>query len=73
MSVISTGNVPGLRYIDLLVVFGAASAAYTASNGYIKSEQGKPPDLVLEIACRHLAGSRLRDYAALGNTGTPTK
>ena len=39
-----------MRYPDLLVVFGVDPAAYCDTNGYVISEQGKPPDLVLEIA-----------------------
>ena len=35
---------------DLLVAFNVYPAAYRATNGYVISEQGKPPDLVLEIA-----------------------
>ncbi len=38
------------RYPDLLVAFDVDPAAYEASNGYIISEQGKPPDFVLEVA-----------------------
>ena len=43
------------RYPDLLVAFDADPDAYVASNGYIVSEQGKPPDFVLEVASRHTA------------------
>lgn len=43
------------RYPDLLVAFGADPAAYRASNGYIVSEQGKPPDFILEVASRATA------------------
>ena len=39
-----------MRYPDLLVAFGVDVAAYRETNGYVVSEQGKPPDLVLEIA-----------------------
>ena len=35
---------------NLLVAFGVDPAAYRETNGYVISEQGKPPDLVLEIA-----------------------
>ena len=35
---------------DMLVAFDVDPAAYEASNGYIVSEQGKPPDFVLEVA-----------------------
>ena len=58
------------RYPDLLVAFGVDPAAYEASNGYIVSEQGKPPDLVLEVASESTgeidAGAKRDDYAALG-------
>ena len=43
------------RYPDLLVAFDVDPDAYVASNGYIVSEQGKPPDFVLEVASRHTA------------------
>ena len=39
-----------MRYPDLLVAFDADPAAYRETNGYLVSEQGKPPDVVLEIA-----------------------
>ncbi len=41
-----------MRYPDLLVAFNADPALYERQNGYIISEQGKPPDFVLEIASR---------------------
>ena len=41
-----------IRYPDLLVAFGADPELYEANNGYVVSLQGKPPDLVLEIASR---------------------
>ena len=53
------------RYPDLLVAFDADPDAYAASNGYIVSEQGKPPDFVLEVASRHTAEDDLdakKDY-----------
>ena len=43
------------RYPDLLVAFDADPAAYRASNGYIVSEQGKPPDFILEVGSRRSA------------------
>ena len=46
----SERDMSGSRYPDLLVSFNADPAAYYRSNGYIISEQGKPPDFVLEIA-----------------------
>ena len=41
-----------MRYPDLMVVFDSDPAAYESSNGYIISQQSKPPDFVLEIASR---------------------
>ena len=40
------------RVPDLLVSFGADPELYERNNGYVVSEQGKPPDFVLEIASR---------------------
>ncbi len=58
------------RYPDLLVAFDADPDAYAASNGYIVSEQGKPPDFVLEVASRHTAeddlGAKKDYYERLG-------
>ena len=63
-------NMAGSRYPDLLVSFNADPEAYYRSNGYIISEQGKPPDFVLEIASPstgHIDVAEKRDdYAALG-------
>ena len=64
-----TTNMEGLRYPDMLIAFGVNPEAYYRSNAYIISEQGKPPDFVLEIASRHtgredVTGKR-EDYAAL--------
>ena len=47
------------RYPDLLVAFDVDPDAYADSNGYIVSEQGKPPDFVLEVASRHTAADDL--------------
>ena len=38
------------RVPDLLIAFDADPELYEANNGYVVSEQGKPPDFVLEIA-----------------------
>ena len=60
----------GIRYPDLLIAFDVDPAAYRRSNAYVVSEQGKPPDFVLEIASRSTGdedtGPKLRDYEALG-------
>lgn len=45
-------DMTGVLYPDLLVAFKVDPVAYEAHNGYVISEQGKPPDLVLEIASR---------------------
>ena len=59
-----------MRYPDLLVAFGVDPELYEDNNGYIISEQGKPPDLVLEIASRRTGsvdtGEKRRYYEELG-------
>ena len=58
------------RRPDLLIAFDVDPTAYEASNGYVISEQGKPPDFVLEVASESTAnidtGAKRDDYAALG-------
>ena len=58
------------RYPDLLVALGVDPAIYEANNGYVVSEQGKPPDFVLEVASSSTAntdtGAKRVDYARLG-------
>ena len=39
-----------MRYPDLMVAFGVDPLLYRETNGYVVSQQGKPPDWVLEIA-----------------------
>ena len=60
------------RRPDLLVAFGVDPEAYEASNGYIVSEQGKPPDFVLEVASESTGdvdvGEKRAYYAGLGIT-----
>ncbi|MXY46649.1 MAG: Uma2 family endonuclease [Chloroflexi bacterium] len=54
-----------MRYPDLLVAFNADTALFEYHNGYIISEQGKPPDFVLEIASRRTGATDTgvkRDY-----------
>ena len=64
-----TRNMAGSHYPDLLVAFDVNPALYEANNGYIISEQGKPPDFVLEIASRHTGhidiGEKRDAYAAI--------
>ena len=45
-------DMTGSVYPDMLVAFNVDPAAYRARNGYVISEQGKPPDFVLEVASR---------------------
>ena len=45
-----TRSLAGVRYPDLLVAFNVDPAAYKARNAYVIEDQGKPPDLVMEIA-----------------------
>ena len=58
------------RRPDLLIAFGVSAADYRASNGYIVSDQGKPPDFVLEVASESTAeadvGTKRDYYAELG-------
>ena len=58
------------RRPDLLIAFDVDPADYEASNGYVVSEQGKPPDFVLEVASESTAetdvGVKRDEYAALG-------
>jgi hypothetical protein len=60
----------GVRYPDLLVAFGVDPEAYRRSNAYVISEQGKAPDLVMEIVSpssgRTDRVDKRADYAALG-------
>ena len=51
---------------DLLIAFDADPEAYRENNGYIISEQGKPPDFVLEIASQPDRWPRIRHLT--GNT-----
>ena len=58
------------RNPDLAIAFRADRDAFERSNGYIISEQGKPPDFALEIASRSTAridvGQKREDYALMG-------
>ena len=58
------------RRPDLFVAFDVDPVAYEASNGYVISEQGKPPDFVLEVASASTGRidvvEKRDDYAALG-------
>ena len=55
---------------DLLIALGADPETYRENNGYIISEQGNPPDFVLEIASRSTGRQDVVEkraaYAGLG-------
>ena len=55
---------------DLLIAFAVNPQAYKARGHYIISEQGKPPDFVMEIASETTGhedtGPKRDEYAALG-------
>ena len=67
---VPTQDMTGVKYPDLLIAFDVDPQAYHDSNAYVISEQGKPPDFVLEIASRHTGnedtGEKREVYAALG-------
>ena len=58
------------RRPDLLIAFNVSHQIYRDNNGYVVSEQGKPPDFVMEVASVSTAdtdtGAKRQDYAALG-------
>ncbi len=59
-----------VRFPDLLIAFNVNPDARKANNGYIVTEQGKPPDFVLEVASESNARYDETDkrdyYAAIG-------
>ena len=63
-------DMTGIRYPDMLIAFNVDPEAYDRRNAYIISEQGKPPDFVLEIGSpstgRVDVEEKRDDYAALG-------
>ena len=58
------------RRPDLLIAFNVRPDDYRQSNGYISSEQGKPPDFVMEVASVTTAatdtGEKRDYYASMG-------
>ena len=64
---------------DMLISFNSDPALYRQDNGYVISRQGKPPDLVMEIASERTGKNDVEDkparYAALAsrNTGGSTR
>ena len=65
-----TRDMAGIKFPDLMIAFNVNPEAYYRSNAYIISEQGKPPDFVLEIASRATGRADVLEkpaaYAALG-------
>ena len=63
-------KIKGLRAPDMLIAFNADPDACARRNAYVISEQGKPPDLVMEVASPSTGRIDVRDkpadYAALG-------
>ena len=55
---------------DMLVTFDVDPAIYDANNGYVVSEQGKPPDFVLEVASESTGDADLNEkrdfYESIG-------
>ena len=60
----------GLRYPDMLVAFGVDPKEFRKRRAYVISEQGKPPDFVLEVASESTGDvdvdEKPFDYARLG-------
>ena len=67
---VPTGDMTGVKYPDLLIAFDVDPETYHGSNAYVISEQGKPPDFVLEIASRGTwredTGEKREVYATFG-------
>ena len=63
-------GVRGLRVPDMMVAFNVNPEACYRRNAYVISEQGKPPDFVLEVASESTGRVDVEDkpaaYAALG-------
>ena len=59
----------GWRIPDLFIAFDTDPELYWESNGYIISEQGKPPDFLMEVGSRTTGrmdvGAKRDDYASL--------
>lgn len=60
----------GLRIPDLLVAFDVDPVAFKLTNAYVISEQGKPPDFVMEVASastgRRDIGPKREYYESVG-------
>ncbi len=56
ISPVVTNDATGLHHPDFFIAFNADYEDYRRRNGYVISEQGKPPDFVLEIASSYSGG-----------------
>ncbi|MDE2843672.1 MAG: Uma2 family endonuclease [Chloroflexota bacterium] len=58
------------RIPDLLIAFNASVALLERQNGYVISDQGKPPDFILEVGSpstrKEDVGEKREDYARMG-------
>ena len=67
---VPVGRRGGVRIPDLTIAFNIRRAIISAQKGYSISEQGKPPDFVLEVAsdstARRDETDKLLDYADFG-------
>ena len=67
---ISSDDTSEARRPDVLIAFGVNPQAFRARGHYVISEQGKPPDFVMEIASESTGavdtGPKRVEYAALG-------
>ena len=59
ISPVPTGGMTALSYPDLFVAFDVDPAAYASSNGYVISEQGRPPEFLGEAAAQ---GGKFKEY-----------
>ena len=68
--VIAAPNTGPILLPDLLIAFDVSAERYREQNGYVISDQGKPPDFVLEVASPSTAqrdtGYKRVEYAAMG-------
>ena len=70
--IVPTPGTPANQRIapDMLISFNANPALYRQDHSYVISRQGKPPELVMEIASRRTGETDVRNkpakYAALG-------
>lgn len=70
ISPVPTSSMAGLFEPDMMIAFNVRPDLMVARNGYVISEQGKPPDFVLEIGSGSTGwrdtGVKRGGYAALG-------